>query len=81
MRITMLMQKCEMGRLLGQGTFTRVHHARNLQTGLSVAIKIIDKEQALKVGMMEQIKGEISVMRLIRHPNVVELYEMMATKS
>lgn len=76
-----LMRKYEMGKLLGQGTFARVHHARNLQTGVSVAIKIIDKEKVLKVGMMEQIKREISVMRLIRHPNVVELYEVMATKS
>ncbi|KDP22784.1 hypothetical protein JCGZ_00371 [Jatropha curcas] len=76
-----LMQKYEMGKLLGQGTFARVHHARNLRTGLSVAIKIIDKEKVLRVGMIEQIKREISVMRLIRHPNVVELYEVMATKT
>lgn len=76
-----LMQKYEMGKLLGQGTFARVHHARNLRTGMSVAIKIIDKEKIMKVGMIEQIKREISVMRLIRHPNVVELYEVMATKT
>ncbi|KAF2306528.1 hypothetical protein GH714_019104 [Hevea brasiliensis] len=31
--------------------------------------------------MMEQIKREISVMRLVRHPNIVELYEVMATKT
>ncbi|KAL8536992.1 hypothetical protein ACS0TY_012248 [Phlomoides rotata] len=31
--------------------------------------------------MMEQIKREISVMRLVRHPNIVELKEVMATKS
>ncbi|EEF28664.1 CBL-interacting serine/threonine-protein kinase, putative [Ricinus communis] len=48
---------------------------------MSVAIKIIDKEKVLKVGMIDQIKREISVMRLIRHPNVVELYEVMATKT
>ncbi|XP_050205447.1 CBL-interacting protein kinase 2-like [Mercurialis annua] len=76
-----LMQKYEMGKLLGQGTFGRVHHARDLRTGMNVAIKIIDKEKVFKVGMIEQIKREISVMRLIRHPNVVELYEVMATKT
>ena len=75
------MQRYELGRLLGQGTFAKVHHARNLKTGMSVAIKIIDKERVLKVGMIDQIKREISVMRLIRHPNVVELYEVMATKT
>ncbi|KAK6793265.1 hypothetical protein RDI58_006718 [Solanum bulbocastanum] len=35
----------------------------------------------MKVGLIDQIKREISVMRLIRHPNVVELYEVMASKT
>ncbi|KAH9736893.1 CBL-interacting protein kinase 2 [Citrus sinensis] len=78
---SILMQRYELGRLLGQGTFAKVHYARNLKTGMSVAIKIIDKEKVLKVGMIDQIKREISVMRLVRHPNVVELYEVMASKT
>jgi len=76
-----LMQKYELGRLLGKGTFAKVYHARNLITGMSVAIKVIDKEKVLKVGMVDHIKREVSVMRLIKHPNVVELYEVMATKT
>lgn len=75
------MQRYELGKLLGQGTFAKVHHARNLKTGMSVAVKIIDKEKVLRVGMIDQIKREISVMKLIRHPNVVQLYEVMATKT
>ncbi|KAJ6858600.1 hypothetical protein NC652_041022 [Populus alba x Populus x berolinensis] len=47
----------------------------------SVAIKVIDKEKVLKVGLMDQIKREISVMRLVKHPNVLQLYEVMATKN
>ncbi|GAU35391.1 hypothetical protein TSUD_160420 [Trifolium subterraneum] len=78
---SVLMQKYELGRLLGQGTFAKVYHARNLVTGMNVAIKVVDKEKVLKVGMVDQIKREISVMRLVRHPNVVELYEVMATKT
>ncbi|CAA0833200.1 CBL-interacting serine/threonine-protein kinase 20 [Striga hermonthica] len=76
-----LMKKYEIGKLLGQGTFAKVHHARDLNTGHSVAIKIIDKEKISRVGLMEQIKREISVMRLVRHPNVVQLYEVMASRS
>ncbi|XP_015950560.1 CBL-interacting protein kinase 2-like [Arachis duranensis] len=76
-----LMQRYELGRLLGQGNFAKVYHGRSLITGISVAIKIVDKEKVLKVGMIDQIKREISVMRLIRHPHVVELYEVMATKT
>lgn len=75
------MQRYEVGRLLGQGTFAKVYYARNLKTSQSVAIKVIDKEKVLKVGLVDQIKREISVMRLVRHPNVVQLYEVMATKT
>ena len=57
-----------------------MHYARNLETSMSVAIMIIDKEKVLKVGMIDQIKRE-SVMRLLNLPNVVELYEVMASKT
>ncbi|TKY74794.1 CBL-interacting serine/threonine-protein kinase 25 [Spatholobus suberectus] len=73
--------KYEMGRLLGKGTFAKVYYGKQISTGESVAIKVIKKEQVRKEGMMEQIKREISVMRLVRHPNVVELKEVMATKT
>ncbi|XP_038881987.1 CBL-interacting protein kinase 2-like [Benincasa hispida] len=76
-----LMERYELGRLLGQGTFAKVYYARDIKTGMSVAIKVIDKEKILKVGMIDQIKREISVMRLVKHPNVVELYEVMASKT
>ncbi|KAL8456977.1 hypothetical protein ACS0TY_034172 [Phlomoides rotata] len=74
--------KYEMGRLLGKGTFAKVHHARNIKTAESVAIKVISKDKVKKEGegLMEQIKREISVMRLVRHPNVVEIKEVLATK-
>lgn len=77
----LLLQKYELGRLLGQGTFAKVYYARNANTSQSVAIKMIDKEKVLKVGLMDQIKREISVMQLVRHPNIVQLYEVMATKT
>lgn len=77
---SVLLNKYELGKLLGQGTFAKVHHARDIATGQSVAVKVIDKEKVLKVGLMEQIKREISVMRLVRHPNIVQLHEVLATK-
>ncbi|KAJ6746190.1 NON-SPECIFIC SERINE/THREONINE PROTEIN KINASE [Salix koriyanagi] len=73
--------KYELGRLLGHGTFAKVYHARNLQSGKSVAMKVVGKEKVIKVGMMEQIKREISVMKMVKHPNIVELNEVMASKS
>ncbi|KAD4889206.1 hypothetical protein E3N88_21279 [Mikania micrantha] len=73
--------KYEIGRMLGQGTFAKVYYARDLVTSESVAIKVIKKDQVRKEGLMDQITREISVMRLVRHPNVVELKEVMATKT
>ncbi|KDP41975.1 hypothetical protein JCGZ_26993 [Jatropha curcas] len=76
-----LFDKYEMGRLLGQGTFAKVYKGRNLATNESVAIKVVHKDQVNKQGLMEQIRREISVMHLVKHPNIVQLKEVMATKS
>ncbi|KAL0312102.1 UNVERIFIED_CONTAM: CBL-interacting serine/threonine-protein kinase [Sesamum radiatum] len=77
-----LFGKYELGRLLGKGTFAKVYQGRHLATNESVAIKVIKKDEVIKnERMMEQILREISVMRLVRHPNIVELKEVMATKS
>lgn len=78
---SMLFGKYETGRLLGKGTFAKVYYAKHMVSGESVAIKVINKDYVKKEGMMEQIKREISVMRLVRHPNIVELKEVMATKT
>ncbi|CAN8265096.1 unnamed protein product [Cochlearia groenlandica] len=81
-----LFGKYEMGRLLGKGTFAKVYYGKDISSssggGESVAIKVINKDQVMKrQGMMDQIKREISIMRIVRHPNVVELKEVMATKT
>lgn len=73
--------KYEKGRLIGQGTFAKVYYARELSTGDSVAIKVINKDQVKDQGMVEQIQREISATRLVRHPNIVQLREVFATKS
>jgi len=78
---SVLMERYEIGRLLGQGTFAKVYYARNLATGQTVAIKMIDKDKIVRTGLMDQIKREISIMRMVRHPNVLQLFEVMATKN
>lgn len=78
---TLLHGRYELGRLLGHGTFAKVYLARNLKTNLNVAMKVVAKEKVIRVNMMEQIKREISVMKMVSHPNIVELHEVMATKS
>nr|QSH71643.1 CBL-interacting protein kinase [Hedychium coronarium] len=73
--------KYELGRTLGEGSFAKVKYARNVQTGDSVAIKILDKHHVLRHKMVEQIKREISTMKLIKHPNVVQIHEVIASKT
>ncbi|KAH9790447.1 CBL-interacting protein kinase 32 [Citrus sinensis] len=73
--------KYEVGRTIGEGTFAKVKFARNSETGEPVALKILDKEKVLKHKMAEQIKREVATMKLVKHPNVVRLYEVMGSKT
>ncbi|KAF3321286.1 CBL-interacting protein kinase 9-like isoform X1 [Carex littledalei] len=71
----------ELGKTVGEGSFAKVKFAKNVQTGDCFAIKILDKNQVLQHKMVENIKREISTMKLIKHPNVVQLHEVLASKT
>lgn len=73
--------KYELGKTLGEGTFAKVKFAKHTETGAAVAIKVLDKEKILKHKMVEQIKREICTMKLVKHPYVVQLLEVMASKT
>jgi serine/threonine protein kinase len=74
--VRMRVGKYELGKTLGEGSFAKVKYARNMETGESVAIKVLDKEKILKHKMVEQLKREISTMKLVKHPNIVQLLEV-----
>jgi serine/threonine protein kinase len=71
----------EIGKTLGEGTFAKVKYGRHVDTGASFAIKIIDKDKILKHKMVQQIKREISTMKLVKHPNIVQIFEVLASKT
>ncbi|XP_043698895.1 CBL-interacting serine/threonine-protein kinase 24-like [Telopea speciosissima] len=71
----------ELGRTIGEGTFAKVKFARNTETGKSVAVKILAKSTILKHRMVDQIKKEISIMKIVRHPNIVRLHEVLASRT
>ncbi|KAM7265186.1 hypothetical protein ACFE04_002869 [Oxalis oulophora] len=77
----LLLGRYEIGKLLGHGSFAKVYYARNVKTDEGVAIKVIDKEKILKGGLIAHIKREISILRRVRHPYIVQLFEVMATKA
>jgi 5'-AMP-activated protein kinase catalytic alpha subunit len=59
----------------------RVKHAINVETNEAVAIKILDKEKIQKQNMGNQIKREISIMKMVKHRYIVEMYEVLASKT
>ncbi|EER89894.1 hypothetical protein BDA96_10G211400 [Sorghum bicolor] len=79
----LLMGRYELDKLLGKGSFAKVYHARNVDTREEVAIKIMDKDHLSKLGavqVQQQIMREIDIMRRVRHPHVVRIHEVMATR-
>ncbi|XP_021663000.1 CBL-interacting serine/threonine-protein kinase 24 isoform X2 [Hevea brasiliensis] len=75
-KVTRKVGKYEVGRTIGEGTFAKVKFAQNMETGESVAMKVMAKSTILKHKMVDQIKREISIMKIVRHPNIVMLHEV-----
>jgi len=73
--------KYEIGRTLGEGPFGKVKFAVNTETNERVAIKILDKEKIQKQNMGEQIKKEIAVMKMVKQRHVVNLLEVLASRT
>ncbi|XP_041030478.1 serine/threonine-protein kinase SIK2a isoform X1 [Carcharodon carcharias] len=67
-------------RTLGKGNFAVVKLARHRITKTEVAIKIIDKSQLDAVNL-EKIYREVQIMKLLDHPHIIKLYQVMETKN
>uniref|UniRef100_A0A0K2URB9 SNF-related serine/threonine-protein kinase n=1 Tax=Lepeophtheirus salmonis TaxID=72036 RepID=A0A0K2URB9_LEPSM len=65
---------------IGEGHFAVVKMARHVFTGERVAVKVIDK---LKFDSSTRVQTlqEVRLMKLVQHPNVVRLYEVIDTPS
>ncbi|NP_001242199.1 CBL-interacting serine/threonine-protein kinase 1-like [Glycine max] len=77
----MRLGKYDLGRTLGEGNFGKVKFARNTDSGQAFAVKIIDKNTIVDINITNQIIREIATLKLLRHPNVVRLYEVLASKT
>jgi 5'-AMP-activated protein kinase catalytic alpha subunit len=67
------------GRSLGQGTFGKVRLGTHLITGEKVAIKILEKDKIKDQSDVERVTREIHILKIVRHPNVIQLYEIIET--
>ncbi|XP_010543163.1 PREDICTED: CBL-interacting serine/threonine-protein kinase 14 [Tarenaya hassleriana] len=77
----LLLEKYELGKLVGCGAFAKVYHARDTRTGQSVAIKAVSKQRLVKGGLNALVKREIAILHRLRHPHIVRLFEVLATKT
>ncbi|KAL7144832.1 hypothetical protein ABFS83_07G038400 [Erythranthe nasuta] len=80
---SIILEKYQLGRLLGRGSFAKVYLGRSLDNSDDeVAVKVIDKASTVDAAMEPRILREVSAMRrLHHHPNILKLHEVMATKS
>lgn len=65
------------GDELGEGTFGKVKLGIHLSSKERVAIKILEKEKIVDDNDIERITREIQILKLIRHPNIIQLYEII----
>ncbi|XP_057500154.1 CBL-interacting serine/threonine-protein kinase 21-like isoform X1 [Actinidia eriantha] len=73
--------KYQLGRTIGEGTFAKVKLAANTENNQYVAIKIIDKHMVIENNLMHQVQREISTMKLLHHPNIARIHEVIGTKT
>ncbi|KAI9914788.1 hypothetical protein PsorP6_008558 [Peronosclerospora sorghi] len=64
----------EIGRELGTGKFGQVYLAREKNSRMIVALKVLVKEQLKAAGVAHQLRKEVEIHSRIRHENILPLY-------
>lgn len=67
-------------KTLGEGSFGKVKLAYHMATHKRVALKIINRKTLSKSDMQGRIEREISYLRLLRHPHIIKLYDVIKSK-
>ena len=68
-----------LGKTIGEGTFGKVRLGTHVLTGEKVAVKVLDKHRITDVSDAERVSREIHILKIIRHPNLIQLYEIIET--
>lgn len=64
---------------MGEGTFGKVKLGQHNLTNEYAAIKILDKDKISDITDYERVSREIHILKMIRHPNLVQLYQVIET--
>ncbi|KAI4380126.1 hypothetical protein MLD38_006350 [Melastoma candidum] len=73
--------KYQLRQTIGEGTFAKVKLAVDTTKGQFMAIKVIDKKMVLQSNLKHQVKREIRTMKLLHHPNIVRIQEVIGSKT
>ena len=65
------------GGRLGEGTFGTVLKAMHRIAGERVAVKVLEKRKMLQAEDIERVGREIAILKMLKHPNVVRLWEII----
>uniref|UniRef100_V5E9H3 Serine/threonine-protein kinase ATG1 n=1 Tax=Kalmanozyma brasiliensis (strain GHG001) TaxID=1365824 RepID=V5E9H3_KALBG len=65
---------------IGKGSFAVVHKGHRIQPREPVAIKIVTRKK-LTPKLLDNLEGEIAILKAIHHPNIVELKECLKTEN
>ncbi len=68
-----------LGKAIGEGTFGKVKLGTHILTGEKVAVKILEKSKITEDADVERVSREIKILKMIRHPNIIQLYEIIET--
>ena len=68
-----------LGKTIGQGTFGKVKLGSHILSGEQVAVKILEKDRIKEVADVERVAREIHILKIIRHPYIIQLYEIIET--
>ena len=68
--------KDSIGKTLGKGTFGKVKLGTHQITKEKAAIKILDKSMIKDASDLERVNREISILKKLRHPHVVQLFDV-----
>ncbi|NXY70257.1 DCLK2 kinase, partial [Glareola pratincola] len=72
-----ILEKYKVGKVIGDGNFAVVKECIERSTGKEFALKIIDKAKCC--GKEHLIENEVSILRQVKHPNIIMLIEEMDT--
>lgn len=70
----------QLGNEVGEGTFGKVKLGKHILTGERVAVKILEKDRIADMDDVKRVSREISILKMIRHPNIVQLYDIIETE-